>query len=377
MHIAYLTPEYPHERVLHSAGIGTSIKNLATALIENGHEITLFVYGQQESDVFKEDGITFHLIAQKKYPIGGFYFYRKHIARYINNYSKGIDILEAADWTGITAFCDFRVPHVIRLHGSDTYFCHLEGRPQKKKNFLFEKWALQNADAVVSVSSFTAQKTTQLFDLRREIQVVHNIIDLEFFKPLHEPQSETVILNFGSLVRKKGVIALAKAFEKLSETHNQVQLLFLGNDVRDALTGAMTSELIKQELSANTLSRVQFKSYVPYDQVKHYIQQATVVCLPSYAEAFPMTWLEAMALEKPLVTSNIGWSDEVMISEQTGITAHPDDSTAIAAALQRMLTDTLYASYCGKNARLHLQKYFSKGAIVKHNLTFYKIVAKR
>ncbi|MDP5100234.1 MAG: glycosyltransferase family 4 protein, partial [Nonlabens sp.] len=336
MHIAYLTPEYPHERVLHSAGIGTSIKNLATALIENGHEVTLFVYGQQESDVFKEDGITFHLIAQKKYPIGGFYFYRKHIARYINKYSKGIDILEAADWTGITAFCDFRVPHVIRLHGSDTYFCHLEGRPQKKKNFLFEKWALQNADAVVSVSSFTAQKTTQLFDLRREIQVVHNMIDLEFFKPLHEPQSETVILNFGSLVRKKGVIALAKAFEKLSETNNQVQLLFLGNDVRDAQTGAMTSELIKQELSANTLSRVQFKSHVPYDQVKHYIQQATVVCLPSYAEAFPMTWLEAMALEKPLVTSNLGWADEVMISEQTGITAHPDDSTSIVVALQRL-----------------------------------------
>jgi len=375
MHIAYLTPEYPHKRVQHSAGIGTSIKNLATALVAQGHEVTLFIYGQLETAVFKEAGMTFHLLKQRSYKIGGFYLYRKSLQRYINTASQGIDILEAPDWTGITAFCNFNMPLVIRLNGSDTYFCHLEGRTQKRKNFLFEKWALLGATAITGVSAFTAQKTTQLFSLNQAIPIIHNMIDLEQFIPVHEPQKSTLLLNFGTLVRKKGVIALAKAFEQLAKTHKDVALLYLGKDVRDAQTGVMTSDLIKQELSDATLARVRFVNQVPYGQVQRYVKEATLVCLPSYAEAFPMTWLEAMALEKPLITSNIGWAHELMVPDKTGLTVHPDDTVAFVAALKRLLDDNVFARACGKNARLHLLEHFSKQQLVAKNISFYKNVA--
>ena len=46
MHIAFLTPEYPHAQVTHAAGIGTSIKNLTTALVTEGIAVTVFVYCQ-------------------------------------------------------------------------------------------------------------------------------------------------------------------------------------------------------------------------------------------------------------------------------------------------------------------------------------------
>jgi hypothetical protein len=89
MHIAYLTPEYPHMKISNAGGMGTSIKNLVEALAGKGHKITVFVYGQKEDGVFEEGTITFHLMKQKSYKWGGFYFYRKHLERYINDNSKG------------------------------------------------------------------------------------------------------------------------------------------------------------------------------------------------------------------------------------------------------------------------------------------------
>ncbi len=149
MHIAYLTPEYPHKKISNAGGMGTSIKNLVEALAAIGHQISVLVYGQKEECVFEEGTITFHLIAQKTYKLGGFYFYRKHIQNYIMDHSEGIEIIEAPDWTGITAFMHFKIPLVIRFHGSDTYFCHIENRPQKWKNRFFEKQAMSKAVAFI------------------------------------------------------------------------------------------------------------------------------------------------------------------------------------------------------------------------------------
>lgn len=371
MHIAFLTPEYPHSAIKHSAGIGTSIKNLSQALCDEGHEVTLFVYGQEEDAVFTEYGVHFHLIKQRTYLFGGFYFYRKYIAHYINRNSAEIDLLEAVDWTGITAFCKFQIPHVIRLHGCDTYFCHLENRPQKKKNYLFEKWALQKATGITSVSAFTAATTKELFGLENEITVIPNLINLEDFRPVHSKSETTYILNFGSVIRKKGVIALAKAFNVLAAQLPDVQLKYLGKDVKDVWTGKMTSELIRQEIDTVHRHRVEFIDQVAYKEVSKYINAATVVCLPSYAEAFPMTWLEAMALAKPLVTSNIGWSPELMLQEHTGLTIDPDDTELFTDALRRMLEDREFARTCGVNARHYLESHFPKNKILNQNKAFY------
>jgi L-malate glycosyltransferase len=153
MHIAFLTPEYPHSITGSVGGLGTSIKNLALQLVARGIDVTIIVCGQNTSKVFKEDNIWFHIIPQKNYPIFGFYFYRKFLQIYLNNLveSKKIDLIEAPDWTGLTAFMNLNVPLVIRFHGTDAYFCKLEGRKQKMKNFWFEKLALLGADRLLSI----------------------------------------------------------------------------------------------------------------------------------------------------------------------------------------------------------------------------------
>ena len=146
MHIAYLTPEYPHERTGTSGGMGTSIKNLVSELVKQNVKVSVFVYGQARDEFFKEEGVNFYLLKKLKYTFGGFYLYRKHINLLLDTIIKReqIDLLEVPDWTGISAFMKFKIPVVMRFHGSDTYFCHLEGRKQKWKNRFFEKQAVQD-----------------------------------------------------------------------------------------------------------------------------------------------------------------------------------------------------------------------------------------
>jgi hypothetical protein len=128
MHIAFLTPEYPHEKVAYAAGIGTSVKNLTIALVKAQVNVSLFIYGQQTDEVFVEGGITFHLIKAKKFSFFTWYHYRKYLQNYINQRisTDSIDLVEAVDWCGITAFMNLDSQLIIRFHGSDTYFCHTD-----------------------------------------------------------------------------------------------------------------------------------------------------------------------------------------------------------------------------------------------------------
>ena len=141
MHIGFLTSEFPHKSLSQSAGLGTSIKNLASELVKLGHKVSVFIYSQNTSEVLNVDNIVIHKIAYKKYAFASWYFYRKDIQNYINRIigKNQIDLIEAPDWTGITAFMKFKCPLLIRLHGSDAYFCHLENRKQKGKIFSLKK----------------------------------------------------------------------------------------------------------------------------------------------------------------------------------------------------------------------------------------------
>ncbi len=376
MHLAFLTSEYPHPRVSRAAGIGTSIKNLATALVAKNMRVSLFIYAQQENAVFEENGITFHLIQKKKYPVLGWFLYRKHLQNYINktHANDPIDAIEAPDWTGITAFMKLKMPLVIRLHGTDAYFCDLEGRTQKKKNFMFEKRALVSADHILSVSDFTAQHTKDIFTLKKQITTIYNGIDVDQFQPLSVPERPKSFVYFGTIIRKKGVFELAQAFEKVLSEEPQATLTLIGRDSLDIRTGAHTVSLLNKSIHTATQTAITHKSHMPYEEVKKEIAAATVVVLPSHAEAFPMSWLEAMAMEKALVTSNIGWANELMQDAKTGRMVDPTNIEALAKAMMELLDSKELRKRYGKNARQRIITSFASESIVQQNIAFYKSI---
>ncbi|MBO2544290.1 glycosyltransferase family 4 protein [Salegentibacter sp. BDJ18] len=376
MTIAFLTPEYPHENTGTSGGLGTSIKNLSYELIAKGVHVIVVVVGQKKSQVFSDNGISIHSLKQKKYPALGFFLYRKSIEKYLNNLISlfNIDLVEAPDWTGLTAFMNLKAPIVLRFHGSDAYFCKLEGRKQKRKNYLYEKLALKGANAFVSVSKFNAEQTSKIFNLKTSIAVIPNGIDTDIFKPTGKKPDRNVILYFGSIIRKKGVLELAEIFNLVVEHHPDAKLIFVGPDVIDIFTGTSTKTLLESTFTKKANAQVIWISKLRYEQVQQKLALAEVVVLPSLAEALPMTWLEAMAMEKPLVTSNIGWAKEVMLNGVTGFTEDPKDHKAYAEKILYLLDNPCEAAEMGKAARDRVKKKFSTQVVVKRNLAFYKKV---
>ncbi|TVZ25589.1 glycosyltransferase involved in cell wall biosynthesis [Gillisia sp. Hel_I_86] len=379
MHLGFLTSEYPHPKTNPAAGIGTSIKNMVTALVEKGVKVSLFIYGQTRDEVFIEDGIKFHLIKQQKYMFLGWYLHRKFLQHYLNKaiVQDKIGAIEAPDWTGITAFMNLKCPLVIRMNGSDTYFCHLENRAQKKKNFWFEKKAFTGANHLLSVSEFTAKKTTELFSLKKEIEVIPNSVDINYFKPNNTEIEPNTILYFGSIIRKKGILELAEIFNLIVEAKPTARLLFAGKDVKDHFTGSSTKQLILDKLSPVAKKNTASLGVLPYEKVLTQIGKAQVIVLPSFAEALPMTWIEAMAMEKAMVTSNIGWAKEVMIDGITGFTVDPKEHQEYARKVLQLLENPKLAKEMGKSARQQVVAKFSTQVVVERNIEFYKSVIKK
>ncbi|WP_394775072.1 glycosyltransferase family 4 protein [Flavobacterium sp.] len=382
MHIAFLTSEYPHEKVAQAAGIGTSIKNLATALKNDGEEVTVFVFGQKNQEIIVENGIRIHLIKNKTYKFFGWFFHRKHIENYCNSVIKNeqISILEAPDWTGITAFMKFKIPLVIRFHGSDTYFCHLENRKQKKKNFWFEKLALQNANAFIAPTDFAGKLTNSLFKIKnKQTKVIHNGLNLESFQNLFPSEYQKgLMLYIGTLIRKKGVLELPGIFNKVRKDNPDAKLVLIGSDSYDIQTkSASTWELMKEQFGNDDLKNVTYLGKIPYSEVQDYIKKANVCVFPTFAETQGMVTIESMAMQKAVVNSNIGWSQELMIDQESGFLVHPGNHELYAQRITEILNNESFSLKIGKQARGKVEEKFDVKKLSKDNIEFYQEIIRQ
>jgi glycosyltransferase involved in cell wall biosynthesis len=376
MKIAFLTPEYPHPKTGSSGGIGTSIKNLATGLLAEGCSVRVLVYGQKEEGVFDDDGICIQQIRNVKCKGLSWYLTRKKLQKIIDSLyeNKLIDLVEAPDWTGITSFISpKKCPIVIRLNGSDTYFCHLDGRPVKWNNKFHEKRALKNADALLSVSQFTADKTNQVFSLDKEFTIIPNSIDLDAFSPNDESnENNNTILYFGSLIRKKGLLELPLIFNEIVAKNPKARLILVGKDVPDIISGNLSTWQMMQKLfTEQALINVDYLGVVPYQDIKKYINDATVCVFPTFAEALPVSWIEAMAMQKPIVASNIGWATEVIDDGTDGFLAHPTHHLEYANKIIQLLENVKLQKEFGFEARKKVAKKFGIAIVAQESLSFY------
>jgi glycosyltransferase involved in cell wall biosynthesis len=377
MKIAFLTPEYPHPITGNSGGIGTSIKNLATGLLAEGCSVRILVYGQQVENVFDDNGICIQQIQNVKFKGLSWYFTRKKIQKIINTLyqDKEIDLVEAPDWTGITSFISpKKCPVVIRLNGSDTYFCHLDQRPVKWNNKFHEKRALQKADGLISVSQFTADLTNQLFGLERKFRVIPNSIDTNSFTSnTNSSTNNNTILYFGSLIRKKGLLELPLIFNEVVKTNPTVKLILIGRDVSDVISGSpSTWQMMKNLFSEKALAKTAYLESVPYNDIKGIIDQASICVFPSFAEALPVSWLEAMAMQKAVVASNIGWANEIIEDYVEGFLVDPTHHEEYADKINELLNNPQLLKQFGIHARRKALERFSMEIVARKSLSFYK-----
>lgn len=381
MRIGFITSEYPHPTVKHAAGIASSIKNLAVVLAKQGNDVTVFVYHQEVSEVITDQGVEIHLIKKETFKFFTWYFYRMHLQLYINNVVqyKGIDILEAPDWTGIAAFMKLKVPLVIRLHGSDAYFCKLEGRKQKFKNFVLEKKALKKANAYIAPTSFAGNETRKIFGLNKhKIKTIYNGLQLELFN--NESPSlynRNTILYIGTIIRKKGVLELAEIFNQVIKKQPNAQLILIGGDSNDIKTGSKSTYKLMESLFTNEAKKqVHYLGKIPYEDVKEHIKKAHVCAYPSFAETFGMVTIESMAMHKPVVNTNIGWAQELIDDGVNGFLVHPSEIDEYANKIIELLNDESLCEQMGKAARLKVENLFDIEKNTEINLEYYKSILK-
>lgn len=379
MRVGLITSEYPHPQVKFAAGIATSIKNLAITLVKKGVDVTVFVYHQKESTVVHDEGVEIHLIKKESYRLFTWYFYRKYVQDYINKIvkKKSIDILEAPDWTGITAFMRFKVPLVVRFHGSDAYFCKLDKRKQKFKNYLFEKLALKGASAYIAPTTYAGEETRKIFGLnKKKIKTIHYGLQLQHFvndKP-DEFDSNT-ILYIGTIIRKKGVLELAEIFNKVIEEESEARLVLIGGDSSDIKTGsASTFELMQDIFSEEAKKQVNYLGRVPYEKVQEYIKKSHVCTYPSFAETLGMVTIESMAMQKPVVNTSIGWAQELIDDGINGYLVHPSNTESYANRILMLFKDNTLCKEIGKNARRKVEDTFDIEKNADINIDFYKSI---
>ncbi len=168
--------------------------------------------------------------------------------------------------------------------------------------------------------------------------IIPNGVDLEHFSPDVAPIDEfcdgkTNILFVGRLEKRKGLRYLLEAFVQVKQEIPNSRLIVVG-------PGTRLRRKYEREVSRNGLKDVVFTGFVDYDELPRYYKTADVFCAPAIgAESFGLILLEAMAMGKPIVASNIEGYASVIDHGVDGQLVPPRDTGALARALISVMND--------------------------------------
>jgi glycosyltransferase involved in cell wall biosynthesis len=107
------------------------------------------------------------------------------------------------------------------------------------------------------------------------------------------------------------------------------------------------------------------------------MRAADALCLPSEAEALPMSILEAMALERPVVATDVGGTVDQVVDGETGHVVPPGDPAALARALGALAADPERAAAMGAAGRRRQRERFDGEAMVEgYRRAFAELVSR-
>lgn len=358
MRIAFLTLEHG---ALGPGGIGVSVDFLSTALARQGHDIEVVGWRGEAVDR-AVDGVRVRFLPSTRVPRLGWLLNRRRVARWLRreHERRPFDAILAHDWCGPAAGMRLPVAAHVLCHGSATYFAdELDGsvRPTVR---LAEAWSLRSARAVAGVSRYVAERTRELFGLRREVAWVPNGVDIERFRPPPSDERHAdEILYFGTIVRKKGLLELAAAFSKVVERRPAASLVLIGPDSPDVVTGSpSTWELCRERLSAAAARRVDYRGPMPHGEIRRALRRAGFCMLPSRAEALPLAWMEALASGCPVVGFDRPWAHDLVEDGVHGRLVADGDVDELAQAAVSLLDSPEESARLGARAADHMASHF-------------------
>ena len=109
---------------------------------------------------------------------------------------------------------------------------------------------------------------------------------------------------------------------------------------------------------------MRFLGAVGHDEVGELYERADVFCLPSFAEGVPTVLMEAMAMELPVVATDIMGVPELVEHGHSGLLVPPARADLLAQALIRVLEDAQMREHMGQEGRRRVESSYERGAAV-------------
>jgi glycosyltransferase involved in cell wall biosynthesis len=223
---------------------------------------------------------------------------------------------------------------------------------------------------VITVSNAAREDVSRELRVpRARVEVVHNGVDTELFRPLpHLPRIQGRIITTASAdVPLKGLTYLIEALAK-ARTERPVDLVVIGRPKRD---GSVMRAIERFGLEG----AVTFRNGVDWAELVELYSQAQVAVVPSLYEGFSLPSIEAMACEVPVVATTAGALPEVVgPAGQGAVLVSPGDAAALATALVGLLDDERLRASLGEAARRRAVASFSWSKAAARTVAQYQRV---
>lgn len=344
-------------------GSGVVATELGMSLAQKGHHVHFITYQQPVRLDFISNDIHFHEVFVEEYPLFHFQPYELALS------SKIVEVVEMYDLEILHVH--YAIPHayaaymakkmlaekgkqikvVTTLHGTDITL--VGSHPNYKTAVEF---SINNSDVVTTVSESLLQDTLRLFNIKKEIKVIHNFIDFEKYPEIdHDDcqrhtiaaENERIITHISNLRPVKRASDVIKIFYKIQQKL-PAKLLLVGEGPDREMIENMAKDL-------GIFESVLFLGNS--HEVNKLLCYSDLFLLPSQTESFGLAALEAMAARTPVISTNSGGLPEVNVQGVTGFLSDVGDTEDMAKNGIYILEDIDRLAQFKQSAQEQAQKF--------------------
>ena len=354
-------------------GSGVVATELGLELAHRGHEIHFITYRQPVRLALLNSNVHYHEVNVPEYPLFHYQPYELALSSKLVDMVKlyNIELLHVHyaiphAYAGYMAKQILKseginIPMVTTLHGTDITL--VGNHPVYKPAVTF---SINKSDIVTSVSQSLKDDTHKLFNIKKEIHVIPNFIELDKIRnesqischrSLMAKKEERIVTHISNFRKVKRIPDIVKIFYKIQKKI-PAKLMMVGDGPEKSKAVQLCKELGIQD------KVIFFGNSNEIDQILSY---SDLFLLPSETESFGLAALEAMAWSVPVISSNSGGLPEVNFDGISGYLSNVGDVDSMAENALKILSDESVLEQFKKSA-LNTAKQFD----IKNILPLYE-----
>ncbi len=326
-------------------GSGVLATELGKALAEKGHEIHFITYQQPVRLNGFHTNIFYHEVRVPTYPLFDYPPYELALASTMVDVilNHDLDLIHAhyaiphasAAYTAkqiVKQKTGRSVPVITTLHGTDIT---LVGRDKTYEPVV--TFSINESDAITAVSENLRAETFKHFDIKKEIEVIHNFVDVHrynkkavaAFRQVIAPNNEKIIIHASNFRKIKRIDHVMEIFKNIHSAL-PAKLLMVGDGPERPLAEDLTRQY-------GLDSDVRFLG--KQEQMEELLAVSDIFLLPSEYESFGLAALEAMAASTVVISTDAGGLGEINIDGVTGYTSPVGDVVKMSKNAIELLQD--------------------------------------